>query len=131
MAQTDPRTTARYGVSKPAATHRRPATCEEVDCRFYRNGWQMRVMPDTPMGDRQAHLIKQSGRRYTLTRLPDGHLYQFEAGQQCFRVHTVDLEKPAIYLVRQGYSQPIRHTRPDNWVDDFATHLDKLRGQQS
>ena len=129
MPLIDPRTTARYGLAKPAPTHRRPATCAEVSCRFHRDGWQMRVEESTPLGARQAALIKASGRHFTTVREQGATRYLFEAGQQCFRPHTVDLERPAIYLVRQGAAAPVRHTRPEHWVDDFSTHLDKLKGQ--
>lgn len=125
----DPRTTARYGLSKPVATHRRAATCAEVDCKYHREGWQMRVEESTPLGARQAALIKGSGRRFTTIQEQGAVRYLFEAGQSCFRAHTVDLDRPAIYIVRQGASAPIRHTRPENWVDDFSTHLDKIREQ--
>jgi hypothetical protein len=125
----DPRLTARYGLSKPAGTHRRPATCAEVDCKYRRLGWQMRIMPDTPLGDRQMFLVNQSGRRFTKTLDEQFNiLLTFEAGQDCFGVHTVDLDKPALYLVRQG-TQVKQHTRPEHWVEDFSTHLDKIREQ--
>jgi len=129
MPLVDPRTTARYGLAKPAATHRRPATCAEVSCKYHLKGWQMRVEESTPVGARQTALIKASGRRFTTVREQGAIRYLFEAGQSCFGTHTVDIDRPAIYLVRQGYSAPIRHTRPEDWVDDFATHLDKLREQ--
>ena len=126
----DPRTTARYGLAKPIATHRRPATCAEADCRYHLNGWQMRVDERTQLGARQAHLIKTSGRRYTVVRLDAGTiLYLFEAGQTCFGVHTVPADRPAIYIVRQGMNQPTVHRKPEDWVDDFSTHLDKIREQ--
>jgi hypothetical protein len=129
MALVDPRTTARYGLAKPAGTHRRPATCAEVACRFHLKGWQMRVEESTPLGARQTALIKASGRHFTTVPEQGAVRYLFEAGQSCFRAHSVDIGRPALYIVRQGASAPIRHTRPDDWVDDFSTHLDKLKGQ--
>jgi hypothetical protein len=129
MALIDPRTTARYGLAKPAATHRRPATCVEASCRYHREGWQMRVEESTPLGARQTALIKASGRRFTTVREQGATRYLFEPGQSCFGTHSVDLERPAIYLVRQGYSEPVKHTRPEHWVEDFSTHLDKIREQ--
>ncbi len=125
----DPRTTAKYGLAKPVATHRRPATCAEVSCKYHRGGWQMRIMPGTPKGERQEYLIRQSGRRYTAVRGPGSVLYTFEPGQTCFGVHTVPVDRPAIYIVRQGASPPRRHSRGSDWVDDFSTHLDKIREQ--
>jgi hypothetical protein len=124
----DPRTTARYSIGKPAATHRRDATCLEVGCKYLREGWQMHVMDGTPMGERQAYLIRESGRRYSTAPEPAGTLYTFEPGQRCFGKHTVPIDRPAIYLVRQGAGLK-RHVNPLDWVDDFSTHLDKIREQ--
>lgn len=125
----DPRLTTRYALAKPAATHRRPATCEEVGCKYLRGGWQMRVMESTALGQRQVHLIQASGRRFVRIPQPDGGLYVFEAGQNCFGSHTVPVERPPIYIVRQGAQSPVRHVNGSDWVDDFASHLDKIREQ--
>jgi hypothetical protein len=125
----DPRLTTRFGVAKPAGTHRRPARCDEVDCKYLRDGWQMRIMEGTPLGDRQVALIKQSGRRYTTSPGRGSALYTFEAGQQCFRAHTVDIGKPALYLARQGAGPVQRIARPEDWVGEFSSHLDHIREQ--
>ena len=126
----DPRMSTRYTLAKPVETHRRPATCEEAGCRYFREGWQMRTMPGTPVGERQEALIKESGRRYI--RHQDSAstlLWTFEAGQRCFGSHTVPMDRPALYVVRQGNSSPQLHSRPEHWVEDFSTHLDKIREQ--
>lgn len=128
----DPRLTAQYTLAKPAKSHRRPASCAEVNCKFYRLGWQMRIMENTPLGERQVALVKQSGRRFRAERAitgPGEVLLTFEAGQQCFGAHSVPNDRPALYVVRQGTSQPRLHTKPENWVEDFSTHLDKIREQ--
>jgi hypothetical protein len=125
----DPRFTTRFGVAKPKHSHRRPATCEEVNCKTMANGWQMHIMEGTPLGERQKALIEQSGRRYTKSPEQGSTLYTFEAGQRCFRPHTVDLEKPAIYLARQGAGPVQRIARPEDWVGEFSSHLDKIREQ--
>ncbi len=123
----DPRLTTGYSLSKPIATHRRPATCDEVNCKYLRNGWQLRVWPNNPLGERQIFLVKQSKRRFTRVVEPMGSvLYQFEAGQQCFGNHTAPVDRPAIYTARQG-TQVKRHTTPEYWIEDFAIHLDKIR----
>jgi len=129
MVLQDPRTVARYALAKPAGTHRRPAGCEEVSCKYFRNGWRMRVLVDTEMGKRQAYLIKESGRRYTVEQTYGEATYTFEPGQNCFGAHTVPLDRPALYLVRQGAGPVVHHVRPEHWVEDFSTHLDKIREQ--
>jgi hypothetical protein len=41
----------------------------------------------------------------------------------------VPLERPALYLARQGTGPVVRHTRPELWVEDFSEHLDKIKEQ--
>lgn len=126
----DPRLNTKYALSKPISTHRRPASCEEVNCKHWRQGWQMHIMEGTPVGDRQKHLVKLSGRKFVRTQeSPTNFLYTFEAGQTCFGAHSVPIERPAIYLVRQGAGPVKQHVNPEDWVDDFSTHLDKIREQ--
>lgn len=89
----------------------------------------MRVMEATLVGQRQMHLIKTSGRRFVRIAQPNGGLYVFEAGQSCFGAHTVPLDRPALYVVRQGNQQPRLHVNGSDWVDDFSSHLDKIKEQ--
>lgn len=91
----------------------------------------MRVEESTSLGARQAALIKASGRHFTTVREQGATRYLFEPGQSCFGAHSLPIDRPAIYLVRQGASAPVRHTNPLDWVDDFSTHLDKIREQGS
>lgn len=125
----DRRMTTGFAVQKPISTHRRPATCEEVGCKQMANGWQMHIMENTALGARQMVLIKDSGRRYTRTPEQGSTLYTFEAGQRCFRPHTVDLDRPALYLARQGAGPVQRIARPEDWVGEFSSHLDRIREQ--
>lgn len=127
-----------YQVVAPAATHFRPATCAEVDCPHYLHGWHSPIDERTELGQRQAHYIRnQSGRRYTEDRhqVPGLTLFTFEAGQTCFQQHQMRLDRPEIFLVRDGdwrgnpTGQTRRHAGPDDWVDDFANHQQKLADQ--
>ena len=59
--------------------------------------------------------------------------FTFEAGQTCFVEHRVPLEREPLYVVRDGDwrgnprgTAPRIHTRPDDWVDDFAEHQQRL-----
>lgn len=124
-----------YQILQPPQTHFRPATCLEVDCFGYTNGWRTVVDESTDLGQRQAHYIrKESRRKYTETRDPAGlTAFEFEAGQRCFQTHHKSLERPAIYLVRDGdwrgnprNTTPRKHDNPDDWVDDFASHQQAL-----
>jgi len=123
-----------FKVTAPISTHRRPATCEEVDCAHQRDGWKMIIDQSTDLGRQQAYYIKElSGRHYKATRLEDGRFELiFTAGQKCFAQHTVSLEREANYLVKRGdYRLPggtvRRHTRAEDWVEEFSEHQDKLK----
>ena len=117
-----------YQIVAPTSTHFRPATCREVECRSYMNGWRTTVLPDSPQA---LYIRRSSGRMFAESRNPDGTVsFTFSAGQTCFRAadHRVSLEREPFYVVRdrdfrgnpRGTS-PVRRNARD-WVDDFATH---------
>ena len=122
-------------VAPQGPTHWRKASCEEVECPNQANGWQTLVDESTELGQRQAWYIRnQAKRKYTEERRAGGTtVFTFAADQQCFAEHTVRTGAPELYLVRGGDwrgdprgGQARRHTRPADWVDDFATHQQKL-----
>lgn len=126
-----------YSIAAPLATHTRPATCAEVECLPYRNGWNTDVDEATVLGQQQAGYIRsQAGRAYTESRIGNLTRFVFLAGQQCFAAHRVSLERPEIYLVKGGdwRGNPIgltrRHTKPAHWVEDFAEHLDVIKKER-
>lgn len=113
-----------YQILAPVQTHFRPASCEEVGCRGYVNGWVTRVLPGTP---EYAQVIGLKG-RYRFTG-PVGQkdgtaVFTFEAGQPCFRrtQHRLPLEREPIYRVTSAGRTLIEHRDANGWVDDFATH---------
>lgn len=121
-----------YALLAPADTHYRAATCEEVDCRAWRYGWRLKKQDLEPA---DLHLVKVSGRRYRELHESERVTWLvFEAGQACFAAptHRVPLEREPIYLVHGGdwrgnpLREEFRHTTPASWVDDFATHQDKI-----
>jgi hypothetical protein len=119
-----------YGIKAPLATHWRRASCAEVGCPAYLNGWVTIVPVQSP----QAQYIRagRSGRHYSeATGSEQGMTeFRFQPGQPCFRAseHRVPLEREPIYTVRPGDwrgSAPgasRRHQRAADWVDDFGTH---------
>lgn len=134
-----------FQISSPISTHRKPATCAEAQCSHYLGGWATVVDEGTELGQAQAYYIRHdSGRKFAeepggigLTR------FVFEAGQTCFlppppgqpptHRHTVSLERPQIFVVREGDwrgnprgIEPRIHTRAADWVDEFANHQQKL-----
>lgn len=127
-----------YEIIAPLQTHFRKATCAEVECPGYVNGWVTRV----PVGSQAEQYIRSgsSGRRFTETtgssQLNEGVAeFRFFPGQQCFASdkHRVPLEREPFYIARGGDARgnPLRervvHTRAEHWQEDFAGHLDKVR----
>lgn len=115
-----------YKILNPASTHFRPATCEDVDCGGYVNGWQSTIDESTDLGQAQAHYIRaQSGRRFTETRTPAGLTeFTFPAGQECFRSgeHKTNIGRAPLFVVDSG-NRRYRHSSADSWADDLRTHV--------
>jgi len=123
-----------YAVVSPLSTHFRKATCAEADCAYYRDGFQVRVEGLAPQ---VLHAVQHSGRKYTVQKVAEGETYlAFEAGQPCLRaaLHRVRVsDRPPLYVVRDGdwRGNPRRtkdrvHHTPDNWLDDFADHQQRI-----
>lgn len=126
-----------FGIANPGATHWRPATCVEVDCAAHRDGFRVVCDLRTRLGVDQARYIRdKAGRAFTHAFTEDGRVitFTFPAGQRCFIAHRLPLGRPALFIVRNGdHRGPGRrplerrqYDRPDQWVDDFATHQDRL-----
>jgi len=123
-----------YGLAAPLATHFRVATCAEVGCRRQDLGWKSPIDESTDLGQKQAHYIRKlSGRSHTEQRTEAGlTMFTFAAGQTCFSQHQVPQDRPTIFSVRDGdwrgnpRGTPTLIHRPDDWLDDFADHQQKL-----
>lgn len=125
-----------YGVVAPLETHWRTATCAEVECPAYRNGWKTVIDSGTELGARQLNYIRlHSGRKYNdATELNTTMVtLLFPSGQKCFQQHRVRTGRPDIFIVRDGdwRGNPrgtpiIKHKNAENWLDDFANHQDRL-----
>lgn len=121
-----------YAITSPIATHYRPATCAEVDCQPHQLGWHTTV----PAESQDEALIRRAGRHFTEERVGQGFIkFSFPPGQACFRAstHKVSLQRPENFLVLGGDwrgnprgIEPVRHTRPEFWVEDFGGHQQKL-----
>lgn len=127
-----------YELRAPLASHWRPATCEEVDCDAYRNGWTTKLDVNTELGRQQAEYIRMhSGRAYAdITPLNSPLIVLlFRPGQRCFRQHQVPLEREPLYVVRGGdwrgnpTGQVRRHANGDDWVEDFGEHQQRIADQ--
>lgn len=121
-----------FAIATPIATHTREASCAEVDCEHYLNGWRTTVDEGTDLGQQQAYYIRNvSGRHYREDRnqAPGLTVFEFEAGQTCFTAEPHRIQtRPELFVVRDGdwRGNPTGrrriHQRPEDWVDEFANH---------
>jgi hypothetical protein len=119
-----------YAVASPTDRTIR-AACEQVGCLAYRHGWESHVDESTELGARQADYIRRlSGRTFREQRTDAGMtVFRFEGGQRCFAEHWT---RPELYVVRDGdwrgnpTGRVRRHTRPDDWIEDFGGHQQAL-----
>lgn len=120
-----------YRFIRPAS-HWRKATCEEVGCPHWANGWRVRIQGLT---DHDFYTATHCGRKYREVQIRDGESYlEYEAGQPCFEAHkhVMEVGIEPIYLVQRGdYRQyvehPRRHANIQNWMEDFAEHQEGIR----
>lgn len=126
-----------YGFSRPLATHWRHATCEEVDCPNYLNGWVSDLDESTADGQMYAAMIRNDHSRSRKEERMDGFTrFRFAAGTPCFKVseHRTPLLRPPLFYSRGGdwrgnpTGQPTRvHRSAENWVEEFGEHQDNLK----
>jgi hypothetical protein len=121
-----------YRILNPAETHFRPATCAEVNCDHYLNGWRVRIDSLPP---ELVHAARTSGRLYEELRVAEGETYLvFEAGQACFKAsqHRTNVGRTPLYVVDtptdNGRARRRIHTSNDSWADDLHSHTDALLG---
>lgn len=122
-----------FAIESPVATHTRAASCSEVDCGNRKHGWKTILDVSDPKHAKVANWIRlQSGKHYTTSQAGTVVTFTFAAGQNCFTPHRVSLERPENFLVVGGdwrgnpLQVPTRQQKPENWVDEFATHQDKI-----
>lgn len=136
----DPRHKKTYQIRAPLATHWRSATCEEVECEFFVDGWRLRVENLT---ERDLYKVKNSGRHCMELPVAEGETWLvFGPGTPCLRQwapgqplverhHRLPVGRPELYVVRPGdwrlyTGESYRFDRGDQWRDDFAEHQDRL-----
>ena len=130
-----------YEIARPLATHWRKASCEEVECQAYLNGWQTFIDESDDKGAAQAYYIRrESGRGFVEMFNEHGiTVFTFGAGQTCFSSgdndHRIPLDREAFYMVQGGdwrkrIGERFTHATPDSWVNDFGEHQDQLARRQ-
>lgn len=115
-----------YGIAVPKSEWR-TATCQEVGCKSYSNGWSTSLLlGDNDFGDKSYYDIKRLGFKFTTEKLSDGFTrFTFEAGQSCFRgragAHRKRKENARDVFYVRDRDNLVRRNSGD-WVDDFANH---------
>jgi hypothetical protein len=120
-----------FQVVAPLSTHWAPATCAEVDCGEYANGWRLRVEGLT---EQDVHLATHCGRKFERVPVAPGETWLvFEAGQPCFKAsqHRKRIDREERYIIRGGDHRANpggerRETSATGWLDDFGEHQDQL-----
>jgi hypothetical protein len=119
-----------YQILTPRQTHWRAATCAEIGCYHHQRGWSTPVIA----GSADEALLRSSGRRWSKVETNEAgyRVYTFPAGQKCLGAsrHMIKTDRPELFVLREGdwrwLGSPRVFDRPDQWVDHFATHQDKI-----
>ncbi len=124
-----------FSIVSPLSTHWRSATCREVECEAYVNGWKTTIDDSTNQGQLQRDFIRaKAGRHFTEHRNEAGLLvFDFPAGQECFARgnHRVRLDRQERFLIQGGdHRQRIgpvsEEKRPELWVERFAENQNRI-----
>lgn len=121
-----------YSMAAPVSTHRRKASCQEVDCEARLSGWQTQIDVSTDLGRKQANYIRiQSKRGFTVAE--DGTIvtFTFYPGQDCFQQHTLPLFRDPLFSIRDGdwRGNPtgrVQTVRAEDWIDDCQNTLSHI-----
>lgn len=101
-------------------------------CDAWRHGWRTVLDVSTPDGRKRANYVRlHSGRAFSVSVVGTIVTLTFPAGQQCFATHRVKEDAAEFYVVGGDWrgnpnGQRRRVLRGDQWVDDFATHQQRL-----
>ena len=72
----------RYSASWPLQTHWMAASCKEVDCPHFIEGWKTVVPDDSPQA---AYIRHDKTRHHQEYRVDDGDIaFVFPSGQRCY-----------------------------------------------
>src|ERR1044071_3988462 len=98
-----------YGLIAPQLTHYRRASCREVSCANYANGWMSGFDVTDAEQARACRIVReQSGRLFMVKEIvgTSGRIEKvvltFGPGQECFLPHRVALEREPTYFLRDG-----------------------------
>ena len=113
--------TNKFEANWPSRTHWRKATCREVNCSHYVNGWVTRVAPGSPQ---DLYIRADTERHHTLERGEEVNFYTFEPGQRCYKSgqHRIKLDRGP-WLTKNMADKPwaleLRAMEYNRWTDEF------------
>lgn len=126
-----------YFVNAPLQTHFREGTCEEYGCERFFSGFKVILNESDANHAASAHYIRHDKtRKYTEHKGEDGlTTFTFPPGTECFRKspHMIRIERPEVFGSFNGDFRGTTgggrhvHKRPEDWVEDFALHQDKVK----
>jgi hypothetical protein len=131
-----------YSWRQPLQTHFRRVTCADVRCAEYVNGWVTVVDTATELGQRQYDYLSRDRTRSPHAEKTGTSLVSFTypPGSQPFDSTRHEHYRPIGYepvtVVHGGdfrgnpRRDPPRIMRPQDWVDDFANHQERLARAQ-
>lgn len=136
MSRIDPHVT--YAIRSPQTE--RKATCEEINCEAWRNGWQttIPVDADSLRTFRDACNGRLDGlKRHAISvdsdSPKDRAVFMFLPGNPCFDAVTHRVRKELYFVGHGAWNNQFRiqsarqHTRPEDWQEDMALHLLRLK----
>lgn len=120
-----------FKMSSPMGTHYRRATCHEVNCHAYMNGWALQI---EELSEEDLYTATHAGKRFRRVHFGPGvNFLMFEAGQLCFLAdtHRIKLDRPQNFFTCKGDRTVFRHQdaramRDVDWMDDLLTKTDAI-----
>jgi hypothetical protein len=124
--------------STPAADFWRPATCAEIDCLSWRNGFEAALPVDDPRCDYIRRDVRRTHRFVETREQRDGvvvAVFTFPPGQTCFAAptHRVRTGRPERLLIIDGDTRRQRGRRivgVSEWVDRVNDNLHSVPWDQ-
>ncbi len=114
-----------WRIETPRSSHYRTASCAEVNCPNYQNGFQI-ILPTTMIV--QIIAIRESRMQYNEEEMEGGLIrFVFAPGQECFEgqagEHKTNLERDPIFLKNRTVQEP------EQWKDGIGESLYRLGRQ--
>ncbi len=126
-----------YSWSRPLSTHWRKATCEEVQCEDFTNGFVFTCDISTPLGERQYNYCSHDRERsYTIDEEgPYIRHFIYPPGNRGFagnkHDHRLPVGREPLYAVRAGdwrkyLAPPVQHKYVDDWIEDMSENQNRI-----